>query len=74
MPKKLHKKFQPNRTIFRGRKIGTTELEEEGEEEEEGEGEGEPNPRVDFGHFQPIITFEPNRILGSGFFLRTKLA
>ena len=70
MPKKLQKKFQPNRTIFRGRKIGATELEEDGEE---GEGE-EPNPRAVFGHFQPIITLEPNRILGSGFFLRTKLA
>ena len=72
MPRKLQKKFQPNRTIFRGRKIGATELEEDGEEEE-GE-EEEPNPRAVFGHFQPIITFEPNRILGSGFFLRTKLA
>ena len=68
MPRKLQKKFQPNRTIFRGRKIGATELEEDGEEGEE------PNPRAVFGHFQPIITFEPNRILGSGFFLRTKLA
>ena len=70
MPKKLQKKFQPNRTILRGGKIGETELEEGGEE---GEG-GEPNPRAVFGHFQPIITFEPNRILGSGFLLRTKLA
>ena len=67
MPRKLQKKFQPNRTIFRGRKIGATELEEDG-------GEEEPNPGAVFGHFQAIITFEPNRILGSGFFLRTKLA
>ena len=71
MPKKLQKKFQPNRTILRGGKIGETELEEDGEGEEGGE---EPNPRAVFGHFQPIITFEPNRILGSGFLLRTKLA
>ena len=41
MPRKLQKKFQPNRTIFRGRKIGATELEEDGEEEGEGEGEEE---------------------------------
>ena len=67
MPKKLQKKFQPNRTILRGGKIGETELEEDGEGEE-------PNPRAVFGHFQPIITLEPNRILGSGFLLRTKLA
>ena len=74
MPKKLQKKFQPNRTILSGGKIGETELEEDGEEEgEEEEGE-EPNPRAVFGHFQPIITLEPNRILGSGFLLRTKLA